>query len=829
VPHCFSLSMAASRGAAMVCALMCCIAQAADGGSPALQPSTLLTFPGWSSQASTRSQTASNTAPTASPPLFLSADTLDGFADWVTISHGRSQLRRAGLMLDADQLRYWSIDDVADAQGRVRLVHADDQLRGPRIRLNFLDDTGVIDQPDYRMIRRKTVQGGTLVDAPSRAELTRTIISTGHAQRADLLGESRYLLHEGTYTTCTADSPDWLIRARKLELDYARETARGEDATLAFLGVPIFGSPWLSFPLTEGRRSGFLTPTIGASSNAGTEISIPWYWNIAPNYDATITPRWMLTRGVQLNAQARYLTENTSGTTTVSYLPQDRKTGQSRHAYSIRHAQTLPHGFSGSIDLNGVSDHDYFKDLGATGASGSSVAAVTTQLRQGTLSTSGAWWNATLTAQRYQVIQDKDNPVVEPYRLMPRLSWSASRQDLPLSSIVDVNGELTRFDHPTLVQGLRLFWYPQWSLPLQGAWFEITPKVGLHVRQYDLERNTPDTPSRQTMTIPVVSVDAKVYLERGLDWFGHEATQTLEPRLYYLHVPSRDQSQIPVFDTGQSDFNFAQIFSDNRYSGQDRLGDAHQLTAAMTSRLLDPQTGEERLRATLAQRYYFRDQEVTLPNEVPRTDRFADVLAALSGIILPKTYLDTAVQYTPQSGRAQRYSVGLRYQPEPGRVLSVGYRYQRDVLDQIDMAGQWPLWGRWYGIGRYNYSFREKLQNGSMGGRLLEALAGLEYDGGCWAARFVVRRLVTSLGSASHSFFLQLELNGIGALGTDPKGLINRSVPGYWRVDQLPDAQPSAMGHAPGMPAGLEGQESDALTLPSDDLLEPPPSFVGQH
>jgi LPS-assembly protein len=283
-------------------------------------------------------------------------------------------------------------------------------------------------------------------------------------------------------------------------------------------------------------------------------------------------------------------------------------------------------------------------------------------------------------------------------------------------------------------------------------------------------------------SVPIFSVDSTVILERETSLFSRNVTQTLEPRLHYLFVPNRDQTPLnnartPVnFDTGASDFNFSTIFAENRYSGGDRIADANQATATLTSRLIDPATGAELMRGLVGQRYYFTNQHVTLPGEVARTGRTADVLAALSGQVFPKTYLDTGLQYNPRDKQTERFSLAGRYQPEIGKVLNAGYRYTRSQLGQIDVSGQWPLWGGWYGIGRYNYSTLER--------RMIESVGGLEYDGGCWVARIVVQRIATQIQRQTTSLFVQLELNGFSRLGSNPLDILKRNVPGYGVINQ---------------------------------------------
>jgi len=564
-----------------------------------------------------------------------------------------------------------------------------------------------------------------------------------------------------------------------LQLDYTRQVGEVHGARFVFRGAPLLYLPWASFALNNQRKSGVLTPTIGSTNKSGVEVTTPVYWNIAPDMDATLSPRLMSRRGIQWNGEFRYLEPSYAGTAQVEYLPNDRVTGTRRSGYSVVHNQTFGNGFSGSLNLNGVSDDTYFTDL-STRIANTSTGNL---LRQGVLSYGGGWWNASAMAQRYQTLQDPSlPPVTVPYRRLPQLALTANRPDLPYDMTFGFYGEYVDFSHPTLDTGRRATLYPQLSLPLQTPAFYVTPKLGLSVTRYTLDRVVSSGPDTITRSVPIVSVDGGITFERRSDWFGRGLTQTLEPRLYYLYVPNRDQSQIPVFDSGLADFNFAQIFSENRYTGGDRIGDANQLTAALTSRLIDPDTGGEVLRGALGQRFYFTTQNVTLPGESPRTNRKTDLLAALTGQLWAKTYFDTGWQYDQHDHRTERLNLGGRYQPESGKVVNASYRYSRDLLGQVDVAGQWPLFGNWHGVGRYNYSTKDH--------RLIESVAGLEYDGGCWVSRFVVQRIATASAAASTAIFVQLELNDFSRIGSNPLDMLKRSVPGYGRINQ-PTADPA--------------------------------------
>lgn len=748
----------------------------------------------------------------AAYPTFVTAQRIDAPDDNQVVAEGEAELHQADTSLSAARITYWKVEDEMEALGDVRYAKGADRMSGPKLRLNLTDNTGAFEQPRYSMTRRvreykqeyspalgAAVQPARKLpsflphDKPDKAAVVtiagevadpgqKLTTASGHADRLDFLGENRLHLANATYSTCAADDPDWYARAASLDLDYDREVGEGRDATVLFKGVPLFYTPWISFSLNNRRKSGFLAPTFGTSSKSGMEFSLPYYWDIAPNMDATIAPRLMTKRGLQLNTELRYLDYDYSGLARLEWLPNDRVYGKSRYGWSLQHTQvSLGHGFSGLLNLNGVSDSTYLRDLSTR----VTEAAQANLLRQGVLSYGGWWGSASLNLQTWQTLQDPAlPPVSKPYQRLPQVTVTSRRPDFFGGTSFAFDGEYVNFDHPTLDTARRLTLYPQLSLPLMGAAWYVTPKIGLHSTRYDISRRSSIGPTGIVRTLPVFSVDAGLAFERGIDWFGRGLTQTLEPRLFYLMVPQRTQDRIPVFDTGLADFNFATIFSDNIYSGVDRIADANQVTAALTSRLIDGQTGEEYARGMLGQRYYFARQNVTLPGEPARPGGASDFLAALSGRLLPKTYVDAAWQFDPRDRLTERFSLGGRWQPDFAKVLNASYRYTRDHslaggtpgIRQVDLSAQWPLMRGWYGVGRFNYSLKEK--------RIIEAIGGLEYDGGCWVGRLVLQRYDTSTGNTNTALFVQLELNDFSRIGSNPLELLSRRIPGYGRINQ---------------------------------------------
>lgn len=743
---------------------------------------------------------------------FINAARIDGRNDNEVVAEGAVELRRSDAVLTADRLTYWKIEDEAEAEGSVRYVRGEDKMSGPKLRLNLTENTGFFEQPSYSVTRpgkewddtsmvvlgastqpvrhlssflpREKTSASVASIAGEFVDARNLTTASGKADRIELQSGNRLRLTNATYSTCVADDPDWYARMAELDLDYDQEVGEGRDATVLFKGVPIFHLPWLSFALNNKRKSGFLAPTFGTSSKSGVEFTLPYYWDIAPNMDLTIAPRVMTKRGLQINSELRYLDHDYRGRVHAEWMPDDRLAGRQRYGYSILHEQTnLGYGFSGVVNISGVSDHTYLRDLSTriTEASQGNL------LRQGVLSYNGWWGTATVNLQTYQTLQDPAlPPVLKPYQRLPQVTLVSNREDFFGGTAFAFSGEYVNFDHPTLDTARRLTLYPQLSLPLMGPSWHLTPKIGLHSTRYEINRRSSVGPDNISRNLPVFSVDAGLAFERDVNWFGENMAQTLEPRLYYLAVPQRTQDQIPIFDSGLADFNFATIFSDNIYSGVDRIADANQLTAALTSRLIDAQTGEEYLRGMIGQRYYFAKQHVTLPGESARPSGASDFLAALSGRVMSRTYADVAWQYNPRDRETERFAIGGRWQPDFAKVLNASYRYTRDHaltggtpgIRQVDFSGQWPLGRNWYGVGRFNYSLKEK--------RIIETIGGLEYNGGCWVGRLVLQRYATATGDTNTALFVQLELNDFAKIGSNPLDLLARRIAGYGRINQVP-------------------------------------------
>ncbi len=662
---------------------------------------------------------------------------------------GEAEVRRGGTVLRGDRITYTVATDELEAVGNVRLFRDGVAVFGPSLALKLDARTGAM--PDV---------GFTYAPHGGR----------GTARRIEFLGGDRVRLTDAVYTTCAPGDDSWWIRARELTLYRDDELGVGGGAAVVFQGVPILASPYFQFPLGDRRRSGLLTPSFGINSKLGIEATVPYYWNIAPNRDATIAPRLMTKRGLLLGSEFRYLEPNFGGTVEYDLVPNDRLSGESRSYLALRHQYDNGAGLTGGVHYNRVSDDLVLSDFSRSIAASSRVVLPQVAF----LRYAQPWWSALARIEQNQTLQIPGAPVVPPHERVPQFALSAA---LPRTGGFDagVVADATRFEHPTLRTGWRFLANPMLSYGLRAPGYFLVPRVQWHATWYELDAPAGAPAQRPSRGVPIASVDGGLVFERDANWFGEATVQTLEPRLFYAYVPFRDQAGLPVFDTAVADFNFMQLFRENRFSGNDRINEANQLTAAMVGRVIDPLTGAERLRAAIGQRFYFASDRVTLPGVAPRSDTESDLLLELRGTIARGWFADVLVQHSTLESKLVRAAAALRWQPRPGSLLSVAYRYKIDEIEQIDLAGQWPLAARWYGVGRVNYSLRDRTW--------VELLGGVEYREACWAARVVVTSFVTVGQSPTTSLLFQLQLNGVASIGTGLVDQLRRSIPGYQPVD----------------------------------------------
>lgn len=729
--------------------------------------------------------TATNIDPGA--PAVIEADSVVGQKDNQIDASGNVFLRQGDESVSADSVLYQQSTRQVDARGAVVLQQQGSTMKGTRLQYNMDSGAGTMDQPQY-----------SLKENGAR----------GSADIVHLQDRLHYSLNNATYTTCPAGNDDWYLSVGTLDIDRDKQIGTAKSATLDFKGAPILYSPWMDFALNDQRKSGFLSPIYGTTVTGGPELTVPYYWNIAPNYDATIAPRYLAKRGLMLNNEFRYLGAGYSGTLNADVLPNDAITNTSRSRFAWQDQQAFGQDLKGYVNYTHVSDSAYFLDLGSSIADTSQVDL----LQEIGLNYTPGDWTSTLRVQHYQVLQDPLAPVVVPYTLSPQLT--VATKQLHSGAEMAFAGEFVDFTHPTEVNGSRLVLNPSVSYPLlKNSPFYLTPKVSLNGTYYAMGANNTAGLPNSARVLPLFSVDSGVAFDRETNLFGSDYQQSLEPRAYYVYVPYRDQSLLPNYDSDLADFNFTQIFTENRFSGSDRIGDANQITLAATSRLVEQNTGFERLKLMLGERFSFINPRVTVPappatafaiptgtgtttatntNNVTATSTpsyipattigRSDILLAASGQLSGATSLDSELQFDPTQSQAQLYNVAGHYHPEPGKTLNLGYRFERDTVRQFDLSTQWPISSRWHMLGRWNYSIQDR--------QTLDAIAGFEYTQACWTLRLVAQRFAIATLQTNTTFFIQLDLSDLIKVGSDPMDVLKQGITGYSSLSNEPVNKP---------------------------------------
>ncbi len=721
-------------------------------------------------------------APRKALPTFVSGERLFGHPDLETVVEGKVMLRRGDLVIKADRLEYDKPSDQARARGDVRINRAGNVYEGPLLELKLDTFSGFFSQPSYYFPKND---------------------ANGQADRVEFIDEQRSVIHNASLTSCRRVPgpdwlPDWILRAATIHIDNESDVGTAEGALLTFKGVPLLPIPYLSFPLSDKRKSGFMPPTLGLDNVNGAVFALPYYWNVAPNLDVTLTPTIMSKRGVNLASELRYLQTDYSGQVRLDLMPSDLLRDSNRWGLEFSHQGSLRNSLSRLVTdgpvavrlaLNRVSDDNYWRDFSGT----------STSLSQRLLANDASFfWNNgyfsnSLRMVKWQTLQDLTAPITPPYDRLPQLASRYERNDVAGFDF-SVDADYTRFQSNGAVtlqpNAQRVFSLFQLSRPWIAAAGFITPRLQLHSANYLFDAPLTNTATSASVVVPTFSLDSGLVFERDVSYFGTGFRQTLEPRAFYVNTPYRDQSFLPNYDSGAKDFNFATIYTDNAFVGNDRISDSNLLTLGVSTRLLNPDTGAEVARFGVAQRLRFKNQYVTLlPTDPAVVDRISDVLLGASVNWDPKWAFDSTVQFNPKSERSTLATVGARYSPGHYRAVTGTYRYQRNVSEQIDLSWQWPLndlWGdrgqdlgpgrgqgegRWYSVGRLNYSLDE--------GKLVNAVLGFEYDAGCWLGRAVLERLQTSTSTASQRVMFQLEFVGFARLGASPMKTLKDNVPNY--------------------------------------------------
>lgn len=718
-------------------------------------------------------------------PTDIAGDGVEGVTGKEIRYQGNVALKRGDQFLGTDKLTYDQETERYVAEGNVRYQDGGMRMLADRATGDQSKDQHRIEDVRYQLTEARGNGGASAIEM--------------NGTKGQLIGS--------TYSTCPPKSRHWELRAQRIDVDTEDGFATAHNATIRVGRIPVLYFPWFRFPIDDRRQTGLLFPVIGNSGRNGFDYRQPIYLNLAPNYDATITPRLMTSRGLLIDTEFRYLTPTGRGVFEVGYLPSDRlasrerddelaeflaapyplenRRDDNRGRFSFSGSQNINATWQARANLNWISDPRYFEDLSSNLSSGSSYLIPSDIGIYGR----GRYWDGGFAADTVQLADYTLPESILPYSRVPRayLHWQQPYQSW---LTVGVDTEATRFQHvnsSTRFGGSRVDVKPSISLPLEGASWFVKPTLAYRYTAYDLDsdlanqiaaNNGNAQANRSPSTgVPIGTVDAGLLFDRTTSIGGDSYLQTLEPRLFYVNSPYRNQNDQPLFDTQLLTFSYGQLFRDNRFTGADRQADANQLTLAVSSRLLRESDGREKLSASFGQIRYFEDSRVGLnPGDPPIRESKSAWIAESSYAPNDNWNISAAYQWNPTLGKEDLASLRVRYLLGDSGIVNFSYRYRRDLLEQTDLSFLYPISPAWSIVGRYYYSIQDN--------KLLEGIAGVQWDSCCLAVRLVGRRYVRNrTGEPNNSLQLEIELKGLGSAGSGTEGRLRRAILGYYRDD----------------------------------------------
>ncbi|MBI3562100.1 MAG: LPS-assembly protein LptD [Gammaproteobacteria bacterium] len=692
-------------------------------------------------------------------PIEISADQAQINNPNLTTFSGEVKIQQADKQLQADLIHYDRGAQLFDAIGHVLYSNSGWYIEGDTAHLNLNTNSGVINTTHYS----------------SRASGQR-----GEAQQITILEKNKLRMKDASFTSCPPGSNAWWLSAATITLDKNTHQGSAESVVLHVAGAPVLYLPYMRFPIGDERLTGLLYPGFATSQRHGTEYYLPFYWNIDPQYDMTLNPHFMSKRGWMLESEFRYLGEKSAGHFNLDVLPNDQTYGDKRQRVEWEHNGDLDAGWSTQVTYVEVSDTQYINDF----TNSITTSSITHLDRRGTLAYNAPTFEFTLLAQDYQTISG-----AEPYKRLPQINLNSRRADKENTLNYNINSEIVRFDHldPAMVIGSRLRLNPYISYPFSTDSGYFTPRISLYQVNYALKHLDPtlqpNIPSKTpSITVPVYSIDTGLYFERETQWGNIPLLHTLEPRLYYLYAPYKDQSTLPVFDTGLTTFNELTMFSENRFSGGDRVGDANQLAAAVSSRLYNANSGYELFAATVGELFYFKNRLVTLPGQNIDNLTQSSLFGTMALSPINTWRLRGDLQWNPHGGHIEVGNTRLQYLPGNDNIVNFDYRYRRELsgggvcTDVVLINGVcndavrtyaastiWRLNPQWrlFAAHQFDIENNHKLQN----------IFGIQYDSCCWALRLVGYEHFNTLTSTisnplyDRAVYFSIELKGLSNFG----------------------------------------------------------------
>lgn len=670
--------------------------------------------------------------PATDDKIRMTADQVDLQQEGLSKLLGSVKLRQGDKEISADQLDYDAAQKRVIINNESLFRSQDVVVDSQRAQFDLDDQTGIFSDNAFTLTAR---------------------VARGNARELQVNADKTASMQEATYTSCAPGDDSWYLEASKIKLDYDAGLGSASNARLRFLGVPIFYSPWLQFPIDDRRRTGLLYPIVADTKKTGLDIRQPLYINLAENYDLTFTPRYMSKRGTQLDLAGRYLFEQSEGNLGYEFLDKDDVTGEKRDYVSFEHRGLLNQRMSMALHYANVSDPAYFEDLGGN----VDLSSISFLDRSARLTyQSPAEYSIQALVQDYQKINSNITSLEEPYRRLPQVLVNAQTRNTYLYTRAGFTGEYSNFARADSVQGQRIDLDPYLRIERDTfAWFSKA-QLDFHYTAYELTNTTAGQSNSPDRALPMFSTEYGLRFERML---ADGTPQLLEPRLFYLYVPHESQSDLPVFDSGEPDFDFTQLFARNRFSGLDRISDANELTLALTGRQLDPDTGAVKASVAIGQLYRFEAPRVTLPSEAAPDKGATDFIGEFDYNLSQNWGTRLLAQWSPEQNEFSRTGIAVRYRDDHRRLFEAAYRYRRDQLEQTDLVAMTPIYKAISAAGRWRYSISD--------GKTLDTYVGLRYDTCCWAIDVAARRYISdSRGTFNTGIYAQLELKGLGQIGS---------------------------------------------------------------
>ena len=674
----------------------------------------------------------------------------------VTIFRGDAIATQGSKQISADMLRYERSTELFTAEGNLVYQNKGIVVSSDRGEFNLQSNQGELEQAKYST---KTSNGRGTADM--------IVIKNNHEAE----------LNNAIYTTCPEGQVDWQLNAESISLDTESHQGTASNVVLEFMDVPIFYLPYIRFPIGDQRLSGFLFPGFSSSDELGTEISIPYYWNIAENMDATITPRFLSKRGTMLDTEFRYLGKSGYGKMSLIHLPDDKIFKDDRTRLNWEHHSNLSKGWSSNVEYNYVSDKEYADDF--SGSLG--ITSITHLERRGDLIYNADHYSVTSLIQDYQTLSGD-----EPYKRLPQILFNSRFENNSNALNYNIESEIVNFQHKdkNKIIGQRLYVSPYLSYPVVSDAGFLTPKISVNHIEYNLDHLAQITdPASPSVTVPVFSMDMGLFFERDSSFNDTAYLHTLEPHLFFVYAPRKDQDTLPVFDTGLTTFSETLLFSENRFSGKDRIGDTNELTASVKTRFYQQDSGIEVFNATVGQIFYFTDRYVTLPGSPVETASRSNYIVSARFQPSSNWRISNDLQWNPETHHNEVINTSLQYDTNDGSVFNAGYRFRREVVGGTEelrntiFSFSWKVNQNWKLYGGYQYDINNNHR--------LENFVGFRYDDCCWGIRLITRDRFDELNSNvpqyEKAIFLEIELKGFSTLGRrkDINSLLDHGILGY--------------------------------------------------